>query len=173
MINKGLTLVHNLYDPILLSSIKKYNRGVFEHFGGINPPKYSKWKTWNDDNVGRFYNYSLTKFVSKIVKEDLVNCSLTLNIYVREGKGFAPHYDSSPPFDITLDIVTDHSGSGSRPIYLARNNKNQLLPDIIKLDLHIGEAALFVGSQVHHYGGPLDKGCYHNVTLYTWQYVRD
>jgi len=172
IVNDGLTLIQDIYDPILLASIAKYNRAVFEYFGGMNPPKYSKWRTWNDDPIGRYYNYMYTEFITQVSKRDMVNASLTLNIYVREGKGFAPHYDSSPPFDLTLDIVTDHEGPGSRPIFLAKNN-GKFVPEIIRLDLKLGQSALFIGSQVYHYGGPLDKGSYHNVTLFTWEYVSD
>jgi len=168
----GYTLVQDIFDPISLSALQRYNRAVFEYFGGMKPPQYKKWRTWNDDNVGRYCNYIYTDFISQLVKKDLVNASLTLNIYVREGKGFAPHYDSSPPFDLTLDIVTDHEGPGSRPIFLAKNN-GKIIPDYIKVDLKLGQSALFVGSQVYHYGGPLDAGSYHNVTLYTWQYITD
>ena len=91
-----------------------------------------------------------------------------LNIFSTQG--FEPHVDSSPPFDITLDIVTDHKGK-ERPIYISKGDHEDWVPSVEKLSLNLGQSALFVGSQLNHFGGYLAKDSYHNVTLFTYQYI--
>ena len=96
-----------------------------------------------------------------------------LQFYVYFLNIFLADCDSSPPFDITLDIVTDHKGNAERPIYLAKGTYNKWIPEVEKLELHLGQSGLFLGSQMLHYGGYLEKGSYHNVTLFTYQFVVD
>lgn len=134
-----------------------------------------KFRTWNDEPVARMLQEGLTEWASKASGEYLASSALALSIFIDKGPGFAYHKDSSPPFDLTLDIVIDHQGPSPRPVYFARPSQNGKATDAIveKLELAFGEAALFKGGQVVHWGGDLPEGSTHCVQLYTWQFMRD
>src|SRR5689334_8478776 len=88
------------------------------------------------------------------------------------GRGFPMHTDSVPPFDLTLDICIDHEGPDSRPISFVRNNKagKKFGVGIDTLELKVGQAVLFKGSVIPHFGGDLPEGNMHNSTLLTKSY---
>ena len=81
---KGYTLIENIFDPLLLSSLQKYNYKIYQYFCSIKS-KHKKWRTYNDEYVARYYQYQLTDFISRLIKKNIANSSLTLNIYISEG----------------------------------------------------------------------------------------
>jgi hypothetical protein len=103
---------------------------------------------------------------------------LPLSVWIMSGKGFPLHTDTVPPFDITLDLVVDHVGETSRPITFVRRSKEKgkekkgIVEETISLE--VGQAVLFKGSELTHYSTrDLPPNHYHNVVLFTWNYVRD
>jgi len=81
-----------------------------------------------------------------------------------------PHIDTTPPFDVTLDICVDHEGDHPRPINFVRKIPGR--PGgmgVETLCLQPGESAIFFGSQLPHFGGDLPERCLHTVLLCTWQ----
>lgn len=132
-------------------------------------------KTWNDEPVARHLNCALTKWMEEIANLPLVQSALTLSIFVQPGQeGFLYHTDTSPPFDITLDFVIDHEGSGTRPLYFCRQNPNgNFVPKVEKLELNVGQAVIFRGAEMTHWGGDLQKDTMHSVILLTWQICQD
>jgi len=131
---------------------------------------HSKFKTYNDEPVARQLNFDLTGFVESVLQRRLVQSSLALSIYIEPGEGFVSHTDSSPPFDITLDMVLDHKGA-SRPIYVCRPQPQSIVPVVEELNLAFGESVLFEGSTLEHWGGYLGPSSHHQVILWTFQYA--
>jgi len=101
----------------------------------------------------------------------LLPSGLALTILIEKGPGFGQHTDSSPPFDLTLDMCIDHQGPDQRPIYFLRRIDGKSV--VSKLVLRYGEAVLFKGAEMTHWGGDLPEGSFHAVQLYTWQYARE
>lgn len=146
-------------------------------------------KSWNDEPSVRHLNLALTPYVERIAACQLVQSSLVLSIFVKPGtpvrscllfdcavnshlscsKGFIYHTDSSPPFDLTLDFVIDHEGPSSRPVYFIRKNPNGLLPIVERHDCGVGEALVFRGAEMTHWGGDLKEDSHHTIILLTWQ----
>lgn len=130
-----------------------------------------KDRAWNDEPVARQLNCGLTKWAARMSPHThLVQSALALSIFIRPGPGFLYHTDSSPPFDLTLDLVVDHSGA-PRPLYFCRRRDGRVVVE--RLELRYGEAVLFRGAELTHWGGDLANDSAHTVALCTWQYVTD
>jgi hypothetical protein len=147
-----------------------YFAAIRRYYRQLSPWLYqrvpgTKFRTYNDEPVARQLNLTLTEFAEKIWKTDLVSASLALSIFIKKGPGFQYHTDTSPPFDLTLDLVVDHYGA-SRPIYFVFPNEK-----VQKVELGFGESILFRGAEITHFGGDLLGDSYHNVMLLTWQKV--
>ena len=127
-------------------------------------------KAWNDEPVVRHLNVALTSLMERIVGLPLVQSALPLSLFVQPGSpGFVYHTDTSPPFDITMDFVVDHEGPSPRPLYFCRKNSSGWLPIVERLDLQVGEAVIFRGAEMTHWGGDLAKDTHHSIVLLTWQ----
>ena len=125
-----------------------------------------------DEPVLRYLNIALTEFVQQRLlknKECVVNSAgHAVAVFIEHGQGFEPHTDSSPPFDLTLDLVVDHTGNDHRPISVCHADGSE---SIIKLSL--GESVIFRGGELSHFGHSLPKGNTHTVALLTWTFCRD
>jgi len=174
----GFTVIRELLPFNALMHLREFYRKIFKVYGG-HTKNYQKYN-WNDEPVVRFYNYKLTYLMEKIMGERLVSSGLALTLWIMKGDGFPLHIDSVPPFDITLDIVVDHRGIERRPIHLLRKT-DSLWENGVKgfavnsvESLEQGDAVLFKGSEMPHFGGDLlNDQSYHNVVLWTWNYIRD
>lgn len=173
---QGYTVLKGLIPPAQLAAFAAHNRRIWRKMGGesINEEMEMQKCQWNDEPVARYYNHQLTEFISEFVGEPLLHPGLALTLWIMKGDGFPMHTDSVPPFDLTLDLVVDHMGTCHRPVTFVRPYSNYL-PCVQEktLSLEVGEAVLFRGSEMVHYGGDLPAGHYHNVVLWTWSYVRD
>jgi hypothetical protein len=190
---KGYTVVapHRLIPAPYWNAGRKYHRALrpwLYEFSGEGNGK-GKFRTWNDEPVARHrrqIQMTLTNWATRVSRAVcgfsfvifLILCSLAqsclaLSIFIQRGPGFIYHTDSSPAFDLTFDIVVDHQGVDPRPIFFVRRACNgQLLVE--RMELRCGEAVLFKGAELTHFGGDLNNpDCFHSVQLYTWQYVRD
>ncbi|ELR23396.1 uncharacterized protein ACA1_069810 [Acanthamoeba castellanii str. Neff] len=176
----GYTILRNLLPKRHLHFLRRYYRRLFQALGGQPAAdKYQMQKTqWNDEPSSRFINHYLTGMMHDLVQEPVLHPGLALSIWILKGHGFPLHRDSVPPFDLTLDFVLDHVGPQPRPVTFIRRRRGalgSLLPGVeeMTLSLSVGEAVLFRGSEMPHFGGDLGEGNYHNVLLWTWSYVRD
>jgi len=176
MKTQGYAILKNLIPPAAMKAFTDFYRSLWKKFGGhaasenFEMQKYN----WNDEPLARFYNIQFTDAIEEIMQERLVSSGLALSLWIMKGEGFPLHTDSSPPFDITMDIVVDHEGSEHRPVTLMRRTSKFNVEEMTVGTLSIGDAILFRGSELCHYGGDLFKrDSYHNVVLWTWQYVRD
>jgi len=176
----GYTILRNLLPKRHLHFLRRYYRRLFQALGGQPAAdKFKMQKTqWNDEPSSRFINHYLTAMIHDLVQEPVLHPGLALSIWILKGKGFPLHRDSVPPFDLTLDFVLDHVGPQPRPVTFIRRRRGalgSLLPGVeeMSLSLNVGEAVLFRGSEMPHFGGDLGEGNYHNVLLWTWSYVRD
>lgn len=155
-------------------------RALRRHYRGMEPYLFEcvlgspSQRSYNDEPVARQIQSSLTAWVQHLTQTPLAHSSLALSIFIRPGQGFIFHTDTSPPFDITLDIAVDHVGPSTRPLYFTRPNpKGGLVPIVEKLELRFGEAVLFRGSELTHWGGDMGADSQHKVILGTWQFVKD
>jgi hypothetical protein len=172
---KGYTVIapHRLIPRPYWNAVRCFHRSLrpwlYKHSG------QGKFRTWNDEPVARQIQVALTNWVSRVAcpQEKLVQSALALSIFIQRGPGFIYHTDSSPPFDLTFDIVADHQGVEARPVFFVRRSDSGALL-VERLELKYGEAVLFSGAQLTHFGGDLNNlDVFHSVQLYTWQYVRD
>ena len=131
-----------------------------------------KFRMFNDEPVARHLNYELSEWATRLAAEPLVHSSLALSIFIKQGPGFIYHTDTSPPFDLTLDLVVDHRGPAPRPVYFARKRPDGSVY-AHRVALEFGQSILFKGSEMTHWGGDLPAECFHSVVLLTWQYMRD
>ncbi len=180
MNSRGYTVIapHTLIPAPYWNAVRRYHRALrpwlYEYAG--EGRGRGKFRTWNDEPVARQLQYTLTNWVGRIMRgERLVQSSLSLSIFIQKGPGFIYHTDSSPPFDLTLDIVADHVGREPRPVFVVRPASRQGGGVLVeRLELKYGEAVLFKGAELTHFGGDLkDDAAFHSVQLYTWQYARD
>lgn len=173
---QGYTVLRNLVPKAHLEALANYNKKLWETMGGlkINEQLGMQKCNYNDEPVARYLNHQLTEFMARFMGEPVLHPGLALTIWIMSGEGFPMHMDSVPPFDLTLDLVLDHFGPSPRPVTFVRP-ASRLFPSVKEetLCLDKGEAVLFRGSEMLHYGGDMPRGCYHNVVLFTWSYVRD
>jgi len=170
----GTTVVRDLLPKSAFHALRTFYRRIHGVFGGFEASKKKNMQkyNWNDEPVARFYNVQITHIISLITQEPLTSAGLALSIWVMKGDGFPLHTDSSPPFDVTLDIVVDHGGSEDRPITLLRP-KGKFVVEEETHALHLGDAVLFKGAEMTHFGHDMfGDDSYHNVILWTWNYVR-
>jgi len=176
MKTQGYSILKNMIPPIAMKAFTDFYRRLWNQFGGYSAAeKFGMQKfNWNDEPLARYYNIEFTGAVEEIMQERLVSSGLALSLWIMKGEGFPLHTDSSPPFDLTMDIVVDHEGPEHRPVTLMRRTGLFGVEEMTVSTLAIGDAILFRGSEMCHYGGDLFKReSYHNVVLWTWQYVRD
>jgi len=169
---EGYCVIKDLLNPLQLDFLREYHRAILAEFAGgqkITVQNHS----WNDENVARYFNHDFTNLVSKMSGERLCHSSLALTLWIHPGPGFMMHTDTNPPFDITLDIAVDHVGNTPRTLNFVKKNPKGGVPVVESLNLKIGESVLFRGSEIPHFGGDLPENHYHNVILFTWEYVRD
>lgn len=172
---KGWTLFSSCYlipSPFLRALRRHYRRMESYLFDFVTGPPCQR--SYNDEPVSRQIQQSLTPWVQRLTQQQLAHSSLALSIFIRPGPGFIFHTDTSPPFDITLDVAVDHEGPFTRPIYFTRPNPaGGLTPIAEKLELKFGEAVLFRGSELTHWGGDMGPNSQHKVILGTWQFIKD
>ena len=170
---QGFTVIaaDYLIPRVYLNALRRYSRSIHAWFmaqgmvGDESP-------TWNDEAVARQMQHTLTYWAESIAREQLLSSGLALSIFIKSGRGFVYHTDTSPPFDLTLDLVVDHEGTSSRPIYFSRKDKARGVISS-KLELKYGESVLFRGGELTHWGGDLGSDSSHLVQLYTWQFARE
>jgi hypothetical protein len=176
---KGYTVIapHRLIPAPYWNAVRRYHRALRPWLYEYADQKKGrgKFRMWNDEPVARQMQYALTSWAARIVqRERLVHSSLSLSIFIQKGPGFIYHTDSSPPFDLTFDIVVDHQGPQPRPVYFVRRSEKTGAMVVERLEMRFGEAVLFKGAELTHFGGDLTcERPFHSVQLYTWQYVRD
>jgi hypothetical protein len=153
--------------------------------------------SFRDEPVVRYLNIVLTEFVERVCCEPIVHAAgLSVSVMIEGGKGFEAHTDTSPPFDLTLDLVVGHSGErypekrfsnyyarknkclskkkkkkkkSRRPIFLCPANSLS----VKEVSCGVGESVLFRGAEISHYGGQLPAGNTHAVSLLSWTFCRD
>jgi len=168
--------LRKLLPQATMPHVTKFYRNLWNIFGAhqaadrLGMQKYN----WNDEPLARYLNLELTQLAEEIVQERLVSAGLALSLWIMKGEGFPLHTDSSPPFDLTMDLVVGHEGREKRPVTLCRRGTKGQVEEMTVSKLEVGDAVLFRGSECCHYGGDLEeRGSFHNVVLWTWQYVRD
>ena len=172
---QGFTVIASDYliPRVYLNALRRYSRGVHAWLlergfggGGESP-------TWNDEPVARHMQNTLTRWAESIAREQLLSSGLALSIFIKSGPGFVYHTDTSPPFDLTLDLVVDHQGESPRPLYFSRKDAARGVI-ATKLELKFGESVLFRGAELTHWGGDMTgNDSAHLVQLYTWQFARE
>lgn len=173
---KGWTVFDScaLIPAPFLKALRRYYRKLDAYLFEAVPVGPRTQRAYNDEPVARQIQQSLTGWVHRLTGEPLAHSSLALSLFIRPGPGFIFHTDTSPPFDITLDVVVDHEGPSTRPLYFTRPDpKGGLIPLVEKLELRFGEAVLFRGSELTHWGGDMGAESHHRVVLGTWQFIKD
>lgn len=157
-LRKWLTIYNN--PPC---NTKRFNRGTRVAEG--------EDLSFRDEPVLRYLNIALTDFVQQVVcKEAIVNSAgHSVAVFIEHGQGFEAHTDMSPPFDVTLDLVVDHTGKDHRPVCLCPANSDS----IETISCSLGESIIFRGGEVSHFGMELPEGNTHTVALLTWTFCRD
>jgi len=174
--SQGYSILKNMIPQAAMKSFTDFYRRLWNIFGAhsaadrLGMQKFN----WNDEPLSRYYNLEFTDAIEEIMQERLVSAGLGLSLWIMKGEGFPLHTDSSPPFDLTMDIVVDHIGAEHRPVSLMRKTGTFGVEEMTVSTLQVGDAILFRGSELCHYGGDFfNRDSYHNVVLWTWQYVRD
>lgn len=169
---EGYSVIQNLLNPLQLDFIREYHRNILNEFTG-GKKITTNHHSYNDEVLARYFNIEFTQLVSELCGQPLVHSSLALTSWIHPGNGFLLHTDTNPPFDITLDIVVDHEGISHRTLNFIKKNPSSLIPQTRSLNLSIGESVLFLGSEIPHFGSDFPSNHYHNVLLFTWEFVKD
>jgi len=180
--SQGYTKLQELLAPAQLAWIQNYYEHIFEVWGGMQSPpdRYTEGNQlqWNDEPASRYIAHELTPLIERICGRRLVPGMLPLSLWYMEGRGFQMHTDTSPPFDLTLDMVVNHKGICPRYVtFVKRGDADKKRPSLLpsykteRLQWKIGDAVLFRGAEMYHFGGDLTQDHLHNVFLVTWFYA--
>lgn len=174
----GLACLGSLLHPLQLAALSEYHDQMFLYLGGGFGPEDRHGISWNDEPVSRMLQHQLTEFVSMVCGRRCYPSGLPLTLWYTDGPGFVMHADSSPPFDVTLDLCVSHRGQTNRPVTFLRPSLQGCGADARSVSCKPGEAVLFRGAEMWHHGGSADEpalppGSLHVVTLFTWFFGSD